>query len=380
MTVQNTDWIVPRAQGYDTNRSLREEIISGLENVMFNPYVAGNAEFQPLESDFATKLGMKYAVAVQSATAGLILALRACDVGPGDEVITVGNSDISTTAAISIIGATIVLVDILESDYTIDCSQIASAVTDRTKAILPVDLYGHPADCITLREIADERGIKIIEDAALAIGARYANHHVGFYSDLTIISLAAAKPLSSSGNAGMVVTDDSALAEKVSLFRGYGKEFDPGRNPPLSDDHVVEGFNLPMDPLQAVVVHAKLPYLMDWTDKRKRIAGLYRSVLINKEVKLPTFSENADPSFSSYVILSSRRDELHKEMRKRRIETGTHYAPPMHKQPVYRDNAIAGESLPVTEKVARELIALPVQPEMDDAQIDYVLTSIEELF
>ena len=380
MTVQNTDWIVPRAQGYDTNRSLRVEIVSGLENVMFNPYIAGNAEFQPLESDFAAKLGMKYAVAVQSATAGLILALRACDIGPGDEVITVGNSDISTTAAISIVGATIVLVDILESDYTIDCSQVASVVTDRTKAILPVDLYGHPSDCITLREIADERGIKIIEDAALAIGARYANHHVGFYSDLTIISMAAAKPLSSSGNAGMVVTNNSALAEKVSLFRGYGKEFDPSRNPPLSDDHVVEGFNLPMDPLQAVIVHAKLPYLMDWTDKRKRIVGLYRSVLINKEVMLPTFSENADPSFSSYVILSSRRDELHKEMRKRRIETGTHYVPPMHKQPVYSHNSIAGLSLPVTEKVARELIALPVHPEMDDAQIDYVLTSIEELF
>ena len=379
MVSNKGQWIVPRAQGYSTNKKLRNKIISGIENVMFNPYVPGNAEFKPLETEFASAIGMNHAIAVQSATAGLILSLRACNVGPGDEVITVGNSDISTTAAISIVGATIVLVDILENDYTIDVEKVESAITERTKVIIPVDLYGHPSDCIALRRIADDRGLMIVEDAALAIGAKYDNHHVGYYADLTTVSLAAAKPLSSSGNAGMVFTNNYELAEKVSLFRGYGREFDDSRNPPLSDEHVVEGFNLPMDPLQAVIVLSKLPYLEEWTEKRRMIASKYCDALCNKDVKLPSFSDYANPSFSSYVILTSNRDELNVEMRKRGIETGTHYVPAMHKQEVYKNHLIGCSNLPVTERIADELLALPINPEMSKKQIDFVLMALKEL-
>ena len=379
MTSNKEQWIVPRAQGYSTNKKLRNKIIRGIENVMFNPYVPGNAEFKPLEAKFASTIGMNHAIAVQSATAGLILSLRACNVGLGDEVITVGNSDISTTAAISIVGATIVLVDILENDYTIDVEKVESAVTEHTKVIIPVDLYGHPSDCIALRRIADDRGLMIVEDAALAIGAKYDNHHVGYYADLTTVSLAAAKPLSSSGNAGMVFTNNYELAEKVSLFRGYGREFDDSRNPPLSDEHVVEGFNLPMDPLQAVIVLSKLPYLEEWTEKRRMIASKYCDALCNKDVKLPSFSDYANPSFSSYVILTSNRDELNVEMRKRGIETGTHYVPAMHKQEVYKNQLIGCSNLPVTERIADELLALPINPEMSKKQIDFVLMVLKEL-
>ena len=379
MTSNKEQWIVPRAQGYSTNKKLRNKIIRGIENVMFNPYVPGNAEFKPLEAKFASTIGMNHAIAVQSATAGLILSLRACNVGLGDEVITVGNSDISTTAAISIVGATIVLVDILENDYTIDVEKVESAITERTKVIIPVDLYGHPSDCIALRRIADDRGLRIVEDAALAIGAKYDNHHVGYYADLTTVSLAAAKPLSSSGNAGMVFTNNYELAEKVSLFRGYGREFDDSRNPPLSDEHVVEGFNLPMDPLQAVIVLSKLPYLEEWTEKRRMIASKYYDALCNKDVKLPSFSDYANPSFSSYVILTSNRDELNVEMRKRGIETGTHYVPAMHKQEVYKNHLIGCSNLPVTERIADELLALPINPEMSKKQIDFVLMALKEL-
>ena len=379
MVSNKGQWIVPRAEGYSTNKKLRNKIISGIENVMFNPYVPGNAEFKPLEAKFASTIGMNHAIAVQSATAGLILSLRACNVGLGDEVITVGNSDISTTAAISIVGATIVLVDILENDYTIDVEKVESAITERTKVIIPVDLYGHPSDCIALRRIADDRGLMIVEDAALAIGAKYDNHHVGYYADLTTVSLAAAKPLSSSGNAGMVFTNNYELAEKVSLFRGYGREFDDSRNPPLSDEHVVEGFNLPMDPLQAVIVLSKLPYLEEWTEKRRMIASKYCDALCNKDVKLPSFSDYANPSFSSYVILTSNRDELNVEMRKRGIETGTHYVPAMHKQEVYKNQLIGCSNLPVTERIADELLALPINPEMSKKQIDFVLMALKEL-
>ncbi len=201
---------------------MRAEIIAALEPILFGDYRQSYAIRAELENAFAAEVGANFAVAVHSGTIGLFLALRACDIGPGDEVITVANSDISTTGAISQCGAAPILCDVLEDDYTIDPALVEALISPKTRAILPVDLHGHPANVKTLRPLADRHGLRIVEDAALATGAQDYGLPLGAFADVAMFSFAPFKPLGSAGNGAMVVTDDDAIHDKLRLLSSYG--------------------------------------------------------------------------------------------------------------------------------------------------------------
>ena len=268
---------------------MRDQILDRWGQIVFEDIGLGPLERSLFETEFAATVQQAHAVGVHSGTLGLFLALRACGVGVHDEVITVGNSDISTTAAISHCGAEPVLCDIMSDDYTIDPGRVEELVTPRTAAILPVDLYGHPAHTRALRPIADHFGLKIVEDAALATGAEDFGVPVGAYADVTVFSFAPFKPLGSVGNGAVVTTNDDTIAERLRLLCGYGHGRQDLVRTPGQQAHVAEGFNMPLDPLQAALLRIKLPHLEDWTRARRAVVEAYADGLRGANLKLPAF-------------------------------------------------------------------------------------------
>jgi dTDP-4-amino-4,6-dideoxygalactose transaminase len=331
------------------------------------------------EQAFAAEMQQKYAVAVHSGTIGLFLALRACGVGPGDEVITVGNSDISTTAAISQCGATPVLCDILDTDFTIDPSLVERLITPRTRAILPVDLYGHPADVAALRPIADAHGLKIVEDAALATGAYDYGKPLGTFADVTIFSFAPLKPLGSVSNGAAVTTNNDAIYEQLHILSHYGAPSSlPGGNP-AHQHYVGEGYNVPLDALQAALLLVKLPHLRDWTEKRRLLVNRYDQRLADLPVQQPRFRAESRPSIRAYTILVGKRDQLFRQLREAGIEAVIHYNPLAYRQPVYNGRLPGSDNLPVTDAVGAQVIGLPVAPDLTFEDVDFTVDALTRL-
>ena len=370
---------VPRSRAHLVHQVLQDLLLRRIASVLCQPHRLDNVSLRPLEARFAQMMQRAYAYGVNSGTAGLFLALRACGIGPGDEVITVGNSDISTTGAISHCGATPVLCDILETDYTMDNAKVEMLITERTAALLPVDLYGHTADVKSLREIADRYSLSIVEDAALATGACDYGEPVGQFAHVTVFSFGAYKPLGSVGNGGMVVTDDEAIAERLQLLRGYGRPPTNGLNESMYMDHLLEGYNLPLDPLEAVVVSTKLTFLVEWTERRREVATLYAEGLGDLEVGLPSFRSRSEPTFYTYVIQVQDRDAVYRMLRDRDIEVALYYLPPVHRQRAYVGHELGRSRLPVTDKVAERLLCLPVTPELRDSEVLYVVDALREV-
>lgn len=303
-----TPFRIPRTRVHETHQALRKEIVAALEPFLFGPVSGEGREVRGmLEQQFCATVEQDFACAVHSGTMGLVIALRACGVGPGDEVITVANTDISTTGAVSLCGATPVLCDVLETDYTINPTLVEALITRRTKALLPVNLHGHPADVKRLRSIADKYGLTIVEDAALATGARDYGQPVGTYADACVFSFAPIKPLGSVGSGGTITTNNEAIAERLRLLAGYGYAPQEGATPGYQS-YSAEGYNVPLDPLQAALVSVKLPHLSAWTNKRRSIAEAYAGGLRDSSARLPTFRPDAKPTFRSYtsVCLTSR--------------------------------------------------------------------------
>ena len=385
---------IPRSRVNETHRQMRDEIIAALEPILFGDSRRsdGSVSARPyeiraeLETAFAAEIGgsgsvyapPRHAVAVHSGTIGLFLALRSCDIGPGDEVITVANSDISTTGAISQCGATPVLCDVLESDYTIDPALVEALITPRTRAILPVDLHGHPANVKALRPIADQHGLKIVEDAALATGAQDHGLSVGHFADVTMFSFAPFKPLGSAGNGAMVVTDDDAIHSKLRLLASYGHNR-AGDVPAGYQDYIAEGYNVPLDGLQAALVLLKLPYLREWTEKRRAIAKALDRGLADTAARAPRFRPESAPTFRSYAIRVNCQAALHRALRAASIEAVIHYAPPIHQYTVYADGLPGADNLPVTDKLARQYVNLPVTPELTADEVNYMIDTTKEL-
>ncbi len=371
---------VPRSRAVSTHRSMRDQILERWHQIVCEDIGLGAAERARFESEFALAVGHKHAVAVHSGTLALFLALRACDVRPGDEVITVGNSDISTTAAISHCGAEPVLCDITAADYTIDVTLVEGLITRRTKAILPVDLYGHPANVRAIRPIADRHGLKIIEDAALATGGQDYDASVGAYADVTVFSFAPFKPLGSVGNGAVAAANDDTLAERLHLLCGYGHDSREVGGPAGQQSHVLEGYNMPLDPLQAALLRIKLPYLEEWARSRRAVAAAYAKGLAGLDVGLPVFRPESRPTFRAYTILVEDRDRLYRELLGRGIEVVQHYVPPTYRQPVYAGRTLRGaDRLSVTEDITRRLLCLPVAPELTPSDIEYVVGSVREV-
>ena len=404
---------VPRSRASQTHRALRDEIIAALEPILFDAYGHSYPLRAQLEAAFAAQAQARYAVAAHSGTVALVIALRAIGIGPGDEVITVGNSDISTTGAISLCGATPVLCDVLASDYTMDIATVEAQISERSRAILPVDLHGHPANVKALRALADRRQLKIVEDAALASGAMDHGLPAGAFADVAMFSFAPFKPLGSAGNGAMLVTNDEAIHERLRLLVGYGYDPAPTLNPsrhlygghpmkreglepasaPLPSlweqgdggipaawqNYIAEGFNVPLDGLQAALLLVKLPRLKAWTARRRAIAAALEAGLSDAPVITPRFRPESAPTFRSYAIRSERQLELHEGLREAGIEAVIHYAPPVYRYDVYADAFPNREQLPVTEMLASQVVNLPVTPELTDDEVEYMIETIDRL-
>lgn len=351
-------------------QSIENEINKSIAGVLSaSDFILGD-EVARFEEDFAKLCDVKYAVGVDSGTSALELALRAYDIGPGDEVITAANTFIATTLAISFVGAKPVLADADPMTHTVDIACVRDAITPRTKAIIPVHLYGHPADMDPLMALAREHNLVVIEDACQAHGARYKGRRVGSIGDAAAFSFYPAKNLGAYGDGGAVVTNDPKIDEKLRLLRNYGSR--------EKYVHEMKGFNRRLDTLQAAVLHTKLKYLDQWNAARRAHAARYYELLADSNVVPPQAAAWAEPVWHLYVIRSKQRDALRKHLSERGIATGIHYPIPIHEQEAYRELGYKHGQFPVTEQEADEILSLPMYAELTDAQIELVADAIKE--
>ncbi len=346
--------------------AIREEIDAAVRRVLERGWFILGPEVEAFEAEFAAYCGARYAVGVGSGTEALHLALWACGVGPGDEVVTVAHTAVPTINAISLTGARPVFVDVDPVTYTMDPAAAAAAITPRTRALLPVHLYGHPADMAPLQALAQRHGLWLIEDAAQAHGAEYRGTRVGRLGHLAAFSFYPTKNLGAYGDGGMVVTDDAALAERLRLLRNYGQ----------TDryHHQVEGLNSRLDELQAAVLRVKLRHLEAWTAARRERAARYAAGLPG--VRTPTEAPGARHVYHLYAVHVPQRAQVQERLAAAGIGTLVHYPIPAHLQPAYAHLGVPRGALPVTERLADEELSLPMYAELPLEQVDYVAATL----
>ncbi len=350
--------------------SIKDEIDGAIKEVIENSSFILGKELEKFENDFASFCNVKFAIGTSSGTTALHLALFTLGLGKNDEVITVPNTFIATSEAISHCSANVKFVDVNERSYTIDVQKIENAINKRTKAIIPVHLYGQSADMDPILEISKRYNLKVIEDAAQAHNGEYKNRRVGSLGDIACFSFFPSKNLGAYGDAGMIVTNDGEIAEKVRLLRNHGRK--------EKDLHIVEGYNYRMDTLQAVILSVKLKYLDDWTDKRRNNAQLYNELLSNSDVIIPEEMSYARHVYHIYAIRTKRRKELIEKLKKNDISTGIHYPIPLHLQPAYKYLGYKRGDFPITEKISEEILSLPIYPELTDEQITFISELIKK--
>ncbi|MCS6850247.1 MAG: DegT/DnrJ/EryC1/StrS family aminotransferase [Gemmataceae bacterium] len=347
---------------------LADEIEAATERVLRSGRYILGAEVEAFEDEFARYHGMRHAIGVASGTDALHLALKAAGIGPGDEVVTVAWTAVATVNAIEQTGAKPVFVDVCPQTCTIDVAAAASAITPRTKAIVPVHLYGQPADLTRLRDLADRYHLFLLEDCAQAAGARWEGRRVGTWGNAAAFSFYPTKNLGACGDGGAVLTNDDRLAARLRRLRhhGQGNRY----------HHLERGFNSRLDELQAAILRVKLPHLDAHNRQRQRLAGCYRRHL--RGVELPP-SPPATPGehvYHLYVIRHPQRQLIHQRLAQRRIETLIHYPVPVHRQPAFADLGYAEGSLPITERLAREVLSLPLYPGLKPSVVARVARAI----
>jgi len=353
--------------------SIKDEIDEAIGRVLNNCNFILGEEVRLFEEEFAAFCGARYAVGVASGTAALHLTLRACGVGPGDEVITTPFTFIATAEAISHCGARPVFVDIDPRTYNIDPSKIEAAITEKTKAILPVHLYGQPADMDPILAIAHRYGLRVIEDAAQAHGAEYKGRRVGTLGDVACFSFYPAKNLGAYGDAGAVITNNREIADTVRLLRDHGRR--------EKYEHLIEGYGERLDALQAAVLRVKLRHLPNWTVARQRIAQQYEGLLSAlNDLATPYCQPTSQHVYHLYVIRTQDREALRRQLETQGIATGIHYPIPLHLQPAFRHLGYAEGDFPRAEKAAHEVLSLPMYSEITDSQLRTIATAITTYF
>jgi len=350
---------------------MRPEIDAAIAGVLDRGWFILGEEVRSFEEEFAAYCGTRYGVGVASGTDALHLALRAVGVGPGDEVITVANAGVPGVAAIEMAGGRPVFVDVDPVTYNLNPALIEEAITTRTRAILPVHLYGHPADMDPIMEIARRHNLFVVEDAAQAHGALYKGRRVGSLGHVGCFSFYPTKNLGAYGDGGMVVTNDPELAERVRRMRQYGWE--------SQYYSTMRGVNSRLDELQAAILRVKLRILENWNARRRQIATLYTELLGRSSLVLPTEAPDAVHVYHLYVVRSDCRDALREQLRRAGIGTGVHYPLPAHLQEAYRDLGYSSGSLPVTECLAREVLSLPMFPELTEDEVEQVVEAVLKL-
>lgn len=350
--------------------AIQPEIDAALRRVVTNAQFIMGPDVAAFEAEFAEWCGAPHCVGVGSGTAALELTLRVLGVGAGDEVITTAHTFIATAEAISAVGALPVFVDIDPRTYNLDPDAFAAAITSRTRAVIPVHLYGQPAEMARIGEIAQANNLAVIEDAAQAHGATWQELPVGSWSDAACFSFYPGKNLGAYGDAGAVVTRRAEIAEQIRSLRNHGR-----RSKYLHDQI---GFGHRIDTLQAAILRAKLPHLAAWTLARQRLAARYNQLLADSPLTLPFVAAEADPVWHLYVIRTPLRDALLQELERKGIGAGVHYPVPLHLQPAYAHLGYQRGALPVTEEVAATCLSLPLYPEMSEAQQDQVVAAVRE--
>jgi len=351
-------------------QSIKDEIDAAVLGVMSSGHFVLGPNVKALEAEVAEYVGCRYGVGVASGTDALRLSLAALDIGPGDEVITTPFTFVATANTISHAGARPVFVDIEPRTFNIAPAAIEAAITDRTKAIVPVHLYGQPAEIDAIMDIARRHKLYVIEDCAQAIGAEDDGRRVGSFGDVACFSFYPTKNLGAYGDGGMVTTNNLETAERIDLLRQQG-----GR---AKYYHEVLGFNSRLDEMQAALLRVKLRHLDEWQAGRRRVAAGYDELLGALDVVTPFVRPDVTHVYHQYTICVPRRDELHQFLRDNGIGAMIYYPLPLHLQQLYHDLGYVEGSLPICEQAGREVISLPMYPELTDEQIQKVVEGIGE--
>ncbi|MGC8744019.1 MAG: DegT/DnrJ/EryC1/StrS family aminotransferase [Verrucomicrobiia bacterium] len=351
---------------------IKDELLPAVENVLAKGhYILGN-NVEEFEREIASFCNVKYAIGVNSGSDALTLSLKALGIKRGDEVITTPFTYIAPAEAIYQVGARIVFCDIDENTFNINPRELGKKITAKTRAIIPVHLFGQPAPMDELISLVEGTEIKIVEDCAQAIGAKYNGKPVGSFGTVGCFSFYPTKNLGAAGDGGMIVTDNSELAKTIKMLRVHGisKRY----------YHDIHGYNSRLDELQAAILRIKLKHLNQWNARRIEIANRYSRGLANLPVKCPTILPGNIHVFHVYAILSDRRDELQNYLEKQGIPTIIYYPKPLHLQKVYDEMGWKEGDFPVAESVSKRILPLPIYPELRDEQVDYVIDSIRKFF
>ena len=348
--------------------SMEYEINHAIQDILNRGYFILGDEAQDFENDFSNYINTKFAVGVNSGSDALFLALKSLDIGKGDEVITVSHTFISTVDSIIRNGAKPVFVDIEPDTYCIDPSKIEKKITDKTKAILPVHLYGHPANMDPILDIKEKYNLFLVEDACQAHGAEYKGKKVGSIGDIGCFSFYPTKNLGAYGDGGIIVTDNEELNVKLKMLRNYGQ--------PEKNHHNFLGYNSRLDEMQAAILKIKLKYLDMWNQARINMAKIYEEYLEGYDLIKPIENDYAKHVYHLYVIRHQKRDLLQKKLLKEGIQTQIHYPIPVHKQKAYE--CMNKIKLPQTEKISNEILSLPMHPWLNSEEVHVVCKTLNK--
>lgn len=348
---------------------IRNELREVFDRVLDNSTFVLGPEVQRFEQEFAAYVGTTHCVALNTGTAAIHLALAALNVGLGDEVITVPHTFIATAEAITAVGARPVFVDIDPVSFTMDPALLEAAISDKTRAIIPVDLYGQVADMDRILEIANRHRIPVIEDACQAHGAEYKGRKAGAFGIAGCFSFYPGKNLGACGEGGAVTTNDADLAQRIRLWRDHGSS--------KRYEHIFPGLNMRMEGLQGGVLSVKLRYLDSWNEQRRQAAAAYDKALANSDIVTPTEMNYSRHVYHLYVVQSDNRDVLRQQLADAGIESGLHYPTPLHLQEAYRFLGYKEGSFPVTEKVRSRILSLPMYPGIHPGAIERVASELQ---
>jgi dTDP-4-amino-4,6-dideoxygalactose transaminase len=342
---------------------LKEEINIKIDEVLSKGNFINGNELQDFESKFSKYIGTKNGLGVNSGSDALFMAIKALDINRDEEVITVSHTFISTVDAITRNNAIPVFVDIDPDTYCIDVSKIESKITDNTRAIIVVHLYGHPADMDPILKIAKKHNLFVIEDCSQAHGAKYKGKTVGSLGDISCFSFYPVKNLGAYGDGGFIALNDDFLFEKLGMMHNYGQS--------MKNQYEFVGLNSRLDEIQAAILNVKLEYLDIWNNERKKLANSYNKLLDNSIYKIPCTKEYADHVFHLYVIRTSKRDEIRDYLLKKDIQTMVHYPIPIHKQNSYK-NLASSDNIPITEEICSQIVSLPINPWLKSFEVEEI--------
>jgi dTDP-4-amino-4,6-dideoxygalactose transaminase len=348
--------------------SIKNDVNVAIQGVLESCQFSLGSEVVAFEQEFAKYCNAKHAVAVNTGTSALHLSLLAANIGPGDEVITVPFTFVATAAAVQYCGARSVLVDIDPRYYNMDPERVEAAITKRTKAILPVHLYGQPADMDALREIARRHNLLLIEDACQAHGAEYKGRRAGSLGDMACFSFYPGKNLGAYGEGGMVVTESDEYARTLRMLRDWGAE--------KKYQHVLKGYNYRMDGIQGAVLRVKMRHIESWTEARRSHAGLYDRLLSGCGVRTPAVMRDTRHVYHIYAVRTKRRQNWMESLQAQGIHTGIHYPFPVHLLPAYSDLGYKAGDFPHAEQAANEVLSLPMFAELTSSQVEQVSAAV----